>query len=139
MALWISIATDALMGLSHSQERRLWIVIDELPAIKKLPKLQMMLAEIRKYGGCAILGTQDMCQLDEIYGQNIVKSIANLCSTKVVFRIEGAKLLSACPNGWVFKKSQRPWKASPMAHIKCELACSSMNCAKKNQRSMLIG
>jgi type IV conjugative transfer system coupling protein TraD len=92
MALWTSIATDALMGLPHSQERRLWIVVDELPAIKKLPKLQMMLAEIRKYGGCAILGTQDMSQLDEVYGQNIVKSIANLCSTKVVFRIEGAEI-----------------------------------------------
>jgi type IV conjugative transfer system coupling protein TraD len=92
MALWTSIATDALMGLPHSQERRLWIVVDELPAIKKLPKLQMMLAEIRKYGGCAILGTQDMSQLDEIYGQNIVKSIANLCSTKVVFRIESAEI-----------------------------------------------
>ena len=92
MSLWTAIATDALMGLPHSQERRLWIVVDELPAIKKLPKLQTMLAEIRKYGGCAILGTQDMSQLDEIYGQNIVKSIANLCSTKVVFRIEGAEI-----------------------------------------------
>ncbi|MBX9806056.1 MAG: type IV secretion system DNA-binding domain-containing protein [Alphaproteobacteria bacterium] len=92
MTLWTSIATDALMGLPHSQERRLWIVVDELPAIKKLPKLQMMLAEIRKYGGCAILGAQDMSQLDEIYGHNIVKSIANLCSTKVVFRIEGAEI-----------------------------------------------
>lgn len=51
-----------------------------------------MLAEIRKYGGCAILGTQDMSQLNEIYGQHIVKSIANLCSTKVVFRIEGAEI-----------------------------------------------
>ena len=51
-----------------------------------------MLAEIRKYGGCVILGTQDMSQLDEIYGHNIVKSMANLCSTKVIFRIEGADI-----------------------------------------------
>lgn len=35
-----------------------------------------------------VLGAQDMSLLDEIYGHNIVKSIANLCSTKVVFRIE---------------------------------------------------
>ena len=92
MALWTAIATDALMSCAPSQDRRLWFVIDELPAIKKLPKLQTMLAEVRKYGGCAILGTQDMCQLDEIYGPNTVKSIANLCSTKVVFRIEGAEI-----------------------------------------------
>jgi type IV conjugative transfer system coupling protein TraD len=92
MVLWTTIATDALMSLAQNHDRRLWIVIDELPAIKKLPKLQTMLAEIRKYGGCVILGTQDMSQLDEIYGHNIVKSIANLCSTKVIFRIEGADI-----------------------------------------------
>lgn len=92
LSLWTTIATDALMALPPSQNRRLWLVIDELPAIKKLPKLQTMLAEVRKYGGCVILGTQDMCQLDEIYGPNTVKSIANLCSTKVIFRIEGAEI-----------------------------------------------
>lgn len=90
MMLWTTIATDALMSLPLLQNRRFWIAIDELPAIKRLPKLQTMLAEIRKYGGCIVLGAQDMAQLDEIYGANIVKSIANLCSTKVVFRIEGA-------------------------------------------------
>ena len=88
----MTIATDSLMALCPNEKRRLWIVIDELPAIKKLPKLQMMLAEIRKYGGCVILGTQDISQLDHIYGQNTVKSIANLCSTKVVFRIECAEI-----------------------------------------------
>lgn len=92
MVLWTTIATDALMSLTQSHDRRLWFVIDELPAIKRLPKLQTMLAEIRKYGGCVILGTQDMSQLDEVYGHNIVKSIANLCSTKVIFRIEGADI-----------------------------------------------
>ena len=92
MVLWTTIATNALMSLEVSQTRRLWFAIDELPAIKKLPSLQTLLAEIRKYGGCVLLGTQDMSQLDDIYGHNTVKSIANLCSTKVIFRIEGAEI-----------------------------------------------
>lgn len=90
LTAWTSIATSALMSLNPSNERRLWFVIDELPALKKLPDFHTMLAEARKYGGCAIVGTQDMSLLDEVYGYNLVKSIANLCSTKVVFRVSGA-------------------------------------------------
>ncbi|WP_051908728.1 type IV conjugative transfer system coupling protein TraD [Candidatus Odyssella acanthamoebae] len=90
LTAWTSIATKALMSLKASHDRRLWFVIDELPALKKLPDFHTMLAEARKYGGCAVVGTQDMSLLEEVYGHNLVKSIANLCSTKVVFRIAGA-------------------------------------------------
>lgn len=92
MSLWTSIAIEALNAMSRDLDRRLWIVIDELPAIKRLPKLHTMLAEVRQRGGCVVLGAQDMSLLDDIYGYNIVKSIANLCSAKVVFRIEGADI-----------------------------------------------
>lgn len=92
LSLWTSIGTEAINSLSRDLKRRVWVVIDELPAIKKLPTLQTMLAEVRQRGGCVVLGTQDMSLLDEIYGQNIVKSISNLCSTKIVFRIEGADI-----------------------------------------------
>lgn len=92
LSVWTSIATEAINALSRDLKRRIWVVIDELPAIKKLPTLQTMLAEVRQRGGCVVVGTQDMSLLDEIYGHNIVKSISNLCSTKVVFRIEGAEI-----------------------------------------------
>ncbi|MGV8948894.1 MAG: type IV secretion system DNA-binding domain-containing protein [Candidatus Paracaedibacter sp.] len=92
LSLWTSIATEAINSLSRDLERRIWVVIDELPAIKKLPTLHTMLAEVRQRGGSIIIGAQDMSLLDQIYGQNLVKSIANLCSTKVVFRIEGAEI-----------------------------------------------
>ena len=92
LSVWVSIAAETINSLSRNLERRAWVIIDELPAIKKLPILQTMLAEVRQRGGCVVLGTQDMSLLDEIYGQNIVKSISNLCSTKVVFRIEGAEI-----------------------------------------------
>jgi type IV conjugative transfer system coupling protein TraD len=92
MSLWTSISIEALNAMSRDLDRRLWVVIDELPAIKKLPKLHTMLAEVRQRGGCVVLGSQDMSLLDDIYGYNIVKSISNLCSTKVVFRIEGSDI-----------------------------------------------
>lgn len=92
LSVWVSIATEAINSLSRDLERRIWVVIDELSAIKKLPTLQIMLVEVRQRGGCVVVGTQDMSLLDEIHGHNIVKSISNLCSTKVVFRIEGADI-----------------------------------------------
>lgn len=90
LTAWTSIATKSLMSLPCSNERRLWFIIDELPALKKLPDFHTMLAEARKYGGCVVVGTQDMSLLDDVYGYNLVKSFANLCSTKVVFRVAGA-------------------------------------------------
>jgi type IV secretory pathway TraG/TraD family ATPase VirD4 len=44
------------------------------------------LSEIRKYGGCFVLGFQDLNQLEEIYGQAKTKSLSNLTGTKVLFR-----------------------------------------------------
>jgi type IV conjugative transfer system coupling protein TraD len=92
LTAWTTIATNALMSLNPSSERRVWFIMDELPALKKLPELHTMLAEARKYGGCVVAGTQDMSLLDEAYGHHLVKSITNLCSTKLVFRIAGADI-----------------------------------------------
>lgn len=60
LTAWTTIATNALMSLNPSSERRVWFIMDELPALKKLPELHTMLAEARKYGGCVVAGTQDM-------------------------------------------------------------------------------
>ena len=90
LSAWTSIVTKALLSATPSSTRRIWLVIDELPALNKLPDLHTLLAEGRKYGGCVVLGTQDLSLLDETYGPNLVRSIANLCSTKVLFRISGS-------------------------------------------------
>jgi type IV conjugative transfer system coupling protein TraD len=92
LTVWMTVATNGLMSLPPSDGRRIWFIIDELPALKKLPELHTMLAEARKYGGCVVAGTQDMSLLDEIYGSHLVKSMVNLCSTKVVFRLAGADI-----------------------------------------------
>ena len=44
------------------------------------------LAEIRKYGGCFVLGFQDLNQLENIYGVSTAKTLSNLTGTKVLFR-----------------------------------------------------
>jgi type IV conjugative transfer system coupling protein TraD len=90
LSTWLSIAYKALMGLEESYTRRLWFIVDELPSLNMLPNLPKALAEIRKYGGCFVIGLQNLPQLEELYGVNLTRSMAGLCGTKVVFRTSDA-------------------------------------------------
>ena len=86
LSCWLSIAIKSLMTSLPGLQKNLWILIDELPSLYKLPDLSLCLAEGRKYGACLILGIQNIAQLENIYGNNITQSLLDLCSTKVLFR-----------------------------------------------------
>lgn len=83
---WTSIAVKSLLGRMPNSTNRLWVCIDELPSLHKLPDLQLCLAEGRKYGAAVILGVQNIPQLEERYGATITKTMIDLCSTKILFR-----------------------------------------------------
>jgi type IV secretory pathway TraG/TraD family ATPase VirD4 len=116
---WISMAMESLMQQERSglptteattyeqfnlvqsktrdQTSRLWFLVDELHNLKRLPKLETSLAEIRKFGGCFVMGTQMISQLNAIYGHEISRTITGLCGTKIVMSIpepETAKYMS---------------------------------------------
>ena len=86
ISAWVDMAINALMVLPANYGRRLWFVIDELAALQKLPRLNMGLAEGRKYGGCFLVGFQSKSQLEEIYGRNGAESMLDLFNTKLFFR-----------------------------------------------------
>ena len=67
--------------------RRTWFFIDELHNLKKLPKIETFLAEVRKYGGCFVIGTQMISQLNAIYKHEITRTITGLCGTKIIMGI----------------------------------------------------
>lgn len=93
---WLSIASESLMHTSP-KNKRTWFFIDELHNLKRLPRIETSLAEIRKYGGCFVMGTQMVSQLNAIYGHELSKTITGLCGTKVVMGIpepETAKYMS---------------------------------------------
>lgn len=87
ITLWIDIAINALMSLTPSQDRRIWIILDELPTLNKLPYLINALAETRKFGGCLVAGVQSIAQLRDIYGFNGAEGISGLCNSKWFFRL----------------------------------------------------
>lgn len=99
---WLSMAAESLMQsekmcFTKDQTLRLWFFIDELHNLKRLPKLETSLAEVRKFGGCFVMGTQMISQLNAIYGRDISRTITGLCGTKIVMSIpepETAKYMS---------------------------------------------
>lgn len=86
LSAWLDTAINALMSLPPDAERRLWFIIDELPALQKLPSLETMMAEGRKYGGCVLAGIQSFPQLYHEYGQHQAQSILDQFNTKIFFR-----------------------------------------------------
>lgn len=88
MQFWISLSMRSLMKLGENPKRRLWFIMDELFAVEggKLETLEELLREGRKYGGCAVLGLQDLGGLEKAYGHHGMKTILSLCNTKIIMK-----------------------------------------------------
>ncbi|MCE3237352.1 MAG: traD [Gammaproteobacteria bacterium] len=86
ISMWLDLAANALMSLTPSDIRRIWIILDELPTLQKLPYLPECFAESRKFGGCLVAGVQSIAQLRKIYGTNAAEEISGLCNTRLFFR-----------------------------------------------------
>ena len=86
ISAWFNIAITSLLSLSTNEKRRLWFIIDELASLQKLPALEMGLAEARKYGGCFLVGTQSVSQLNRLYGTHMAHSCLDLFNTRFFFR-----------------------------------------------------
>ena len=86
LSTWVEILTNALLSLPESRDRRVWLVLDELPSLFKIPSLGDFLAQGRKYGGCGVVAFQQIGQLRDRYGKEAADVIAGLCSTWVCLR-----------------------------------------------------
>lgn len=97
ITVWLDIAISAIMSLEPDRDRRLYVVVDELPTLQRLPSLADFLARARKYGGCGILGFQSYPQLEATYGIQGAAAITGYCSTWIGLRANDtptARLLS---------------------------------------------
>lgn len=87
MSMWLAQASLTLLSLEPDRNRRIWFICDELPTLHKLPHLGETIAEVRKFGGCFLLGMQSFSQLTQIYGQSGgAKAIFDLLNTRFFFR-----------------------------------------------------
>jgi hypothetical protein len=89
ISTWMDLALGAGMTLPENPARRLWYVMDELDSLGKLNTLVEALTNLRKHGGCPILGIQTISQLKETYGENSAQTIRDSVVNKVIMRAGG--------------------------------------------------
>lgn len=72
--------------VGESKDRKVWLILDEVPQLGKIPGLSSILEVGRSKGVRVVLGTQDLSQLQEIYGQYIGRIWGSLVGTQIVVR-----------------------------------------------------
>ncbi|CCB87819.1 type IV secretion system DNA-binding domain-containing protein [Simkania negevensis] len=99
LSVWFSLALSAVMERGISQKNKLvWLVVDELHSLQKLEYLRSYMDEISKYQGCITLATQNLAQLDEIYGESTTDGILDQCGISVCFRQNNADIAKRMSN-----------------------------------------
>ncbi|MCC2646651.1 MAG: traD, partial [Rickettsiaceae bacterium] len=87
-SMLLDLVINSLMDLGPDYNRRLWLIIDELPALNSIPSLKVALSEGRKYGLSLLAGLQSMNQLSEIYGYYEATTMFGQFNTKFIFRTD---------------------------------------------------
>lgn len=79
------IIIKACMTLNQSSNRRIFIILDELPSLNYVPTLIDGMAELRQFGVVFILGYQLHSQIKSIYKDN-AQTISGLSGSRVAFQ-----------------------------------------------------
>jgi type IV secretory pathway TraG/TraD family ATPase VirD4 len=86
IACLTELAFSQLIDIGIDQNRRVWLVIDELASLGKLPALSTLMAEGRKYGASIIAGVQSLNQIYDHYGSYAGSAIFGQFGTNFFFR-----------------------------------------------------
>lgn len=87
IGVWLDLISSSIMSLPPSRDRRIMLLIDELPALRKIGSLKETLAEGRKFGVCCIAGLQTVAQAQESYGREGSQALFACFQTTVTLRV----------------------------------------------------
>lgn len=91
VSMWLDTVVRQAMSLRPDPDRRVWLSLDELPSLNKIPSLAPALAEGRKFGLAGIVGVQAFGQLAELYGKELAAALWGLPKTRLYLRIADAE------------------------------------------------
>lgn len=83
---WVDSAVAAILSLPPSSSRRIWCVLDEIASLQRIPSLETLMSEGRKYGAAVIAGTQAISRLHSVYGKNDAETLLSLFNTYAIYR-----------------------------------------------------
>lgn len=80
-----SLTITALLSRDPEQSKKTtWIVLDEFTSLGKMDSLADSPARLRKFGGCMVIGMQQVSQIEEIYGEPKARSIVGQLRNKLI-------------------------------------------------------
>lgn len=91
ISMWLDIAINATMSLTPDRQRRVWLILDEAHSLHRLPCLFEGVNEVRKFGGCFVLGTTSYAGICDLYGQDGARGILDQFNTSLYFRTPRAE------------------------------------------------
>lgn len=89
ITVWFELFAKTFLSLVPSYDRRVGLLLDELPTLQQIPSLQNAMNVGRKYGLVPIIGFQSYYLLAEIYGQNKAKAMLDAINIHCAFRCNG--------------------------------------------------
>ncbi len=86
ISAWLGMALKSIQSLQPNSTRRVWVIMDEKASLNRLEGFSDIVADIRKFGGCVVLGLQSHSQMNFIYGREEANAITDNMNTSVYFR-----------------------------------------------------
>jgi len=87
LSLFVDTALKHLLSLSESQDRRVFFILDEFASLQRLPSIVRTLEQGRSKGASVWIATQDISQLQKLYGHETAYTITNTTNTIVCFAL----------------------------------------------------
>jgi type IV secretory pathway TraG/TraD family ATPase VirD4 len=89
-SLWIDTLIMRLLAAPKVGQKKVWLVIDELASLQKLPQLHTAITESRKSLNPLVLGFQGRAQLEDIYAK-LAEVMLSQPATKIFMKTTEAK------------------------------------------------
>ena len=86
IATWLDQLITEAVDRGEDRDNRVWIVIDELSSLGRIPALEDAVTELRKTGFRVICGIQNYEQVEQRYTRTGAVTITNNLSNKVILR-----------------------------------------------------
>ncbi|MBU2894221.1 type IV secretion system DNA-binding domain-containing protein [Colwellia sp. D2M02] len=83
----LSIVVREVLSLPDDNKRKFWLVLDELADLPKTQALDKWLSLGRSKGARTIAGTQNISQIQAIYGDKITETLTSLFSNIITLKI----------------------------------------------------
>lgn len=88
ISAFVNVAALKINGLGDADpdKRRIWILLDEVPQLGKIPQITAFLETGRSKGVRVVLGLQNAGQIEKIYGKEDRETWENNTATKIWFQ-----------------------------------------------------